>query len=353
MRHTKPGGSALTVAVKKLAIVGGFDAAHIGGSFVRAAADMPLDMLTFNVGEAWSGSRLHRALSWRLADRKPPRLRDFSKKVADTCERVRPDVLIATGAAPLRAQELRRLRAIGVACVNYSTDDPWNRVSRARWFLQALPEYDVVLTTRRSNIDDLRALGCRHVRYLPFGFDEYIHLPATPPYLLPAHDILFVGGADYDRVQFVKELLGVGCKPALVGAYWERWGATRPYALGSRSPQEITQITASAKVNLCLVRRANRDGHVMRTFEIAAIGGCMLVEDTLEHREIFGDDGVRVRYFSTPLEAAERARDLLGDGFERARLTTAARAHIAIVGKNTYGDRLISILDAAGHVGLS
>ena len=54
----------------------------------------------------------------------------------------------------------------------------------------------------------------------------------------------------------------------------------------------------AAKVNLCLVRRAKRDGHVMRSFEIAAVGGCMLAQDTDEHREIFGPEGEAVRLFS-------------------------------------------------------
>ena len=75
---------------------------------------------------------------------------------------------------------------------------------------------------------------------------------------------------------------------ALVGGYWERYPAFRAQALGIKPPEIIRALTASAKVNFCLVRRANRDGHVMRSFEIAATGGCMVAEDTVKHREIFG-----------------------------------------------------------------
>jgi spore maturation protein CgeB len=120
----------------------------------------------------------------------------------------------------------------------------------------------------------------------------------------------------------------------------------RAHALGQQPPEQLCALTAAAKVNLCLVRRANRDGHVMRSFEIAALGGCMLAEDTEEHREIFGGDGECVVYFRNPAEAADRARRLLGDAAERARLACAVRARV-VQGAHTYRDRLVTMLRAA------
>jgi hypothetical protein len=87
------------------------------------------------------------------------------------------------------------------------------------------------------------------------------------------------------------EFMRHGPSVKVAGGYWEKYPALRTHALGLKPPEIIHALTAAAKVNLCLVRRANRDGHVMRSFEIAAIGGCMLVEDTEEHRAIFGGDG--------------------------------------------------------------
>jgi spore maturation protein CgeB len=158
--------------------------------------------------------------------------------------------------------------------------------------------------------------------------------------------VLFVGGADLDRASFMSEFLRTGPRVALVGGYWERFPAMRPYALGQRTPEVLRWLTAAAKVNLCLVRQANRDGHVMRSFEIAAVGGCMLAEDTAEHRELFGPDGESVVYFRTACEAAERARSLLADRAERARLSEAVRARVS-GGAHTYRDRLSSMLRLA------
>ena len=84
----------------------------------------------------------------------------------------------------------------------------------------------------------------------------------------------------------------------------------------------------------------------MRSFEIAAVGGCMLAQDTDEHRGIFGPEGEAVVYFRDAKEAAQRAHALLCDSSERKRL--AAGLHRCIVGgAHTYAHRLATMLGIA------
>ena len=334
-----------------LAIVGNAGGTNIGESLRAAALASGHRVQFFNAYEANAGNRFVRAFYWRVLGRRPVRLKRFAAAVVERCAAARPQVLLATGAAPLDARALLALRRLGTVCVNYSTDDPWNPGSRAEWHLRALPHYDAVFTPRRANMDDLRRLGCKDVRYLPFGYDERLFSPSPAGNDRAAdeqggHGVLLVGGADAERVSFMKALADQGLPISLVGDYWHRYAATRAYALGHKAPDEVRRLTATAKVNLCLVRRANRDGHVMRTFEMAAIGACMLVEDTDEHRAIFGPDGECVRYFADAGEAAARARALLGDPVERSRLASAVQRLIGS-GGHTYGDRLQAMLRAA------
>jgi spore maturation protein CgeB len=218
---------------------------------------------------------------------------------------------------------------------------------RAKWYLHALPHYDVVFTPRRSNIEDMLQLGCREVRYLPFGYDEFLFNSSLGPATAESPpEVLFVGGADRDRIAFMNEFMGDGPIVSLVGGYWPKERGLRKYALGLKGPAELFALTEAAAVNLILVRRANRDGHVMRTFEAGAIGGCLAVEDTLEHREIFGDDGESVRYFRTPSEAAKLCRSLIARPAERMRLSAAVKTRIR-KGANTYADRLKSMIAEA------
>jgi spore maturation protein CgeB len=268
--------------------------------------------------------------------------------VSQACCEHPPNVLIAIGRAPLTADTLKLLREKGAVCINYSSDDPFNPNHYAKWHLRALPEFDLVFTTRRANIRDLQELGCEDVRWLPFGYDDELFKLTRPAGNQLKYDVLFVGGADGDRVEFISEFLKSGISIGLVGDYWKSYRATRSYALGHKSPPELCRLTATANINLCLVRRANRDGHVMRSFEMAAIGACMIVEDTDEHRAIFGSDGDAVRYFRTPGEAAVLAKALLVDSRERARLRACAYDRISTC-RHTYRDRLVSILEAAAQ----
>jgi hypothetical protein len=331
----------------KLALLGTLDGTHIGGSFARGAARLGIESIVFDAEQAAAGPRLLRSLFWHLGDRRPLHLDRFSNELVETCARAKPNILIATGMAPLTEAALRKLRQWGIVSVNYSTDDPWNPAVRSKWHLRALPSYDFVFSPRQSNLNDFRRLGCAKVHYLSFGYDDSLFSSTEYFGDFHAHDVLFVGGADPDRVAFMTEFVRYGPLVKVAGGYWERYPAFRAHALGLKPPSIIRGLTAAAKVNLCLVRRANRDGHVMRSFEIAAIGGCMLVEDTEEHRSIFGNDGDSVRYFRTPEQAATLARFLMDHPAERARLAASVRDRVCRHA-HTYRDRLRTMLDIAG-----
>lgn len=287
-----------------------------------------------------------RRTAWWLLGHRPPRLASFSADVLRICQQLRPRYLLTTGLAPVNRMALEAIGSLGINRLNYLTDDPWNPAFRARWFFEALPMYDTVFSARRANMADLERLGCRAVRYMPFGFDPKLCYPqpadASESSRLVA-DILFVGGADRDRIPFIAALAAAGFSTALYGDQWERFPETQPHYCGYADPQTLRQATGAAKIALCLVRRANRDGHVMRSFEIPAIGACMLVEDTQEHREIFGPDGEAVVYFRSIPEMIDKARWLLDRPAERQRLAAAAHTRIA-AGRHTYQDRLAAML---------
>jgi len=198
--------------------------------------------------------------------------------VLDECDRSNPGTIVTTGLAPIDAAALTAVGRRGIRRINYLTDDPWNPGFASSWFFDSLPKYDRVFSPRRSNLIDLEELGCRDVEYLPFAFDPRLSYPGSDSAANSdrnlASDVIFVGGADQDRLPFISALCRSGHRVALYGDYWRRFSATRANARGHVNPEVVRNATAAAKVALCLVRRANRDGHVMRTFEIAATGTC-------------------------------------------------------------------------------
>jgi hypothetical protein len=204
-----------------------------------------------------------------------------------------------------------------------------------------------VFTPRRANVPDFLATGCRKVSLLNFAYDpELIGLPfgIEPPGTdRPDHDVLFVGGADRDRVPIIAGLIEAGLRVRLIGAYWRRYPQLASFSPGTAEPRTVALETRAAPVNLCLVRRANRDGHVMRSYEIAAAGGFAVVEDTPDHRDIYGPEGQCVLYFTNTQEAAAKIQWALDNPGERHRMQRAAHNRVT-QGANTYADRLEHIL---------
>jgi hypothetical protein len=266
------------------------------------------------------------------------------------CEQRQPGVLVSTGIAPLDAKALRSINALGIRTINFLTDDPWNDAHRAPWFMEAVTQYDIVFTPRTANLDDLQSAGCRRVKHLPFGYAPDVHFP-DPPRTESEHtrfdaDVIFAGGADADRIAWMAPLIAAGFRVALYGGYWDRHAQTRSSARGMADAATLRKAIGGGAVALCLVRQANRDGHSMRSFEVPAIGACMLVEDTGEHRQIFGEPGGAVEYVASPDAAVERVGGLLCDRDERRRLNQSVHSLITS-GHHTWSDRLKTMLQEA------
>lgn len=331
----------------RLLIVGNPDPVHVGSHFYSAAGLLRIETRLCDSREAFDAPAWRQKTDWWMRGRRPARLPEFSARVLQVVRTFAPDVVLTTGVAPVDASSLKTIGELGAARVNFLTDDPWNSAHRAPWFLDALKRYDHVFTPRAANVADLQTCGVRTVSILPFAFAPEQHFP-EPPSADDASwqsDVMLAGGADRDRVEAVMPFIRAGFRVALYGGYWDRYPETRDAARGLLDAGGLRRATAAARVCLGLVRRANRDGHSMRTYEVPAMGGCLIVEDTADHRALFGADGEAVAYFASPEEAIEKTAALLRR--EDLRRDLARRAHaIVTTGGHTYADRLRSMLQA-------
>lgn len=328
----------------KLLIVGNPAPEHIGNHFkIAAESESGFQHVSMmDVRAAASSSLWVNRIFWHLFDRSLPHSGAFNRRVLECCRREKPDILLSVGINPLRKEVLEQIKGSGTVLLNYLTDDPWNPQHKSRRCLKALPVYDQIFSVRRSNLEDLKHLGCPNVYFLPFAYAPHIHFNEDEAECenVESYDVLFVGAGDCDRLLFAKAIQDKGFSLGLFGGYWNRFPALRRQTKGyAADPGMVRKLTRRAKISLCLVRRANRDDNVMRTFEIPASGGCPLVEDTPFHRELFGEEGDCVLYFKEPEDMMLKIDKLLSDESLRNRLKDNAHRKVT-QGEHTYGHRL-------------
>jgi len=333
--------------MKRVVLVGNPEEHHVGAHFLAAARQLGLETTLLDARDAHSGSLWLNRFFHRVLSRRPAHLNRLSKRLVQLCRKSQPELLLVTGISAPHFKALNEIGKMRIHRVNFLTDDPWNSSNGAAFFWPAMTEYDVIWSPRRSNLEDLRRHGCRRAAYLPFGYNPALHFPEMPE--SPEErkrfdcDVVFVGCADADRLPVARALLRTGLDLHLYGGYWDRDAELRPHWRGFARGRDLRLAVGVAKVNICIGRRANRDGHAMRSLELPAMAACLVAEDTEEHREMLGNEGETAIYFKTAAEMAEKAKWLLKHPAERERLKKAVHQHVT-AGRNTYADRLTRIL---------
>jgi spore maturation protein CgeB len=339
----------------RILLVGNGQAHQVGAFFLRALGSGE-DEYAFVDESRYFGkitaSWFHR-LAFHLLGR-PLNYRQFNHDILGLGLRFKPQIIIVIKGAYLSPGVLARLRQeTPSVLINYATDDPFNPVVATRDLLSGIPEYTLYACTKRNMINDVVQAGCLQAVFVPFGYDPSFHF-WEPPLTAEekkrfASDVVFIGGADADRVPIFRMLIKTYTMDLhLYGGYWNREAHLRQYYHGWAVGRDYRMALSGTKIALGLVRRANRDGHSMRTFEIPACGAFMLAERTDEHLEFFEEDK-EAGYFGSNEELIEKTQYYLKHDAERQRMAEAAQTRLR-QGHHTYRDRLLTILEAASSL---
>jgi spore maturation protein CgeB len=322
----------------------------LGASFRSALTQLGHEV--FVADESWAYSffdrRPFRTL-WRPWIGSQPSARALFRRILlRTCARAKPQLVLATQGGALDAELLAELRdAVRVPCTVFSTDDPFNPNVSSPKLIEALPLWDAIFTPRKSNLESLRRHCPGTVAYLPWGYDPDIYFPERPQTEEEAipfrSDVVFIGVIDGDRVPYLDPL--AECPNLRVSFYGGPSRYTRRFRRihkGLVLGQRYRFALSMSKVALCLVRKANSDGHVMRTFEVPACGAFMLAERTPDHAEMFREDEEAV-FFGSPAEMVDKARYYASHDAARRRIAERGYARVTS-GHNSYADRLRCLL---------
>jgi len=302
-----------------------------------------------------SGALLNRAAN-RVLRRPSVDLKGLNSELLRQVRSFAPEIVLIAKGAFLTPATLAVVKAESDAVmINYATDDPFNPRVSTQYMRDSIPFYDVYACTKLAIMDDVNRAGCVCVAYVPFAYKPEVHFPERSATEAERRkfesDVAFIGGCDEDRAPFFTRLLAAipSLNLALYGSNWDRWPSLRRYWRGFAVGRDFRLALGETKVAINLVRRANRDDHVMRTFEIPACGAFMLAERTDTHVAHFGEARAAA-YFDSPSEMIARVEYFLNDASARNMIRQHGLRVVA--GRDTYYERLRTIMEIAETTGL-
>lgn len=291
-------------------------------------------------------------LAYRL--RLPPDLAGANKALAEQA-RGGVDVVILDNARSIRAATLAAVRrhAPGARLIWYSEDDSMNPIHRTRWLEGCMPWFDLWVTTKSFNAQpgEVPALGVRRVLFVHNSFCPHDHAPLTltqEERQRFAAPISFIGTYEEPRANDLLALAQAGLTVRVWGNGWQSMSGTDPNLIIEGRAiygDDYRRAVAASGINLCFLRRGNRDLQTCRSLELPAMGVFMMHESSAEMEKLFTPDGEAV-YFSRMEELIDKARHWLADEAGRQRVAAAARRR-AVEGGHSHHDRWRDILAQA------
>ena len=261
------------------------------------------------------------------------------------------DVLWLDKALMVGLATLQQFHSLCPAAVitGYSPDDMGSRHNQSRQFLQALPHYDVYFTTKSFGVAELGALGCPRAEFVGNAYDVHVHRPlevTKAERTLLGAPVGFIGTGELERAKSCAFLAEQGIPVKVWGDRWDEFQRrTRgKFTVGGRSRygDDYVKTICAFDINLCFLRKINRDFQTQRSVEIPACGAFILAERTQEHLALF-EEGKEAEFFSSNEELLRKVRYYLEHPLERRAVADAGRKRCLSSGYS-YHERLKAML---------
>lgn len=268
------------------------------------------------------------------------------------------DVLWLDKALSIKRSTIQRLKRINSNCsiVGYSPDDMCgNKNNQSKRFWKHISEYDIYFTTKSFLVDEMQKMGCKRVEFIDNAYDSETHKPmqlAEKDKKQMGGPVGFIGSWEHERAQSLFFLAKNDFQVRVWGDGWKKCKIKHPnlrIEYKSIWGSDYARVICSFDINLCFLRKANRDLQTTRSVEIPACGGFMLAERSTEHLELF-EEGKEAAFFSSDEELLEKLKYYLSHPQVCRRIATAGRERCVKSGYSNQ-DRLKEMLEKIEGIG--
>ena len=252
--------------------------------------------------------------------------------------RMAPAIVFVEKGLMFRAETMHALKTRGIKIIHWFGDDFLNPINNSQMFFEGIGLYDAHITTKSYNVAELVARGARNVTFIDNSFEPSVFYPRS---ILPGDRkrlgaaVGFIGEYERERAESLLFLASHGIKVRVWGEGWlghkrlrnenilldgrGLWGEDYPVAI------------CSIGINLCFLRKTNRDLQTTRSLEIPACGAFMLAERTSEHTRLF-KEGQEAEFFSSNQELLAKVTQYLDDAVMREKIAKAGYERCATSG---------------------
>lgn len=286
-----------------------------------------------------------RKLLWKCSPSSVVRYLDW--RLVSCAVDFKPNLVIVVSGNRVSRHALLSIKSLTSAVLfHFYNEDFYNRHNTGRFLREAAAVYDHFFTTKSFNVRELPSDGVVNVSYIPHGYRPNCHYPVKPSSADVARfgaDVAFVGTYEVQRAAMLSYLSDYDLR--VWGNNWNQARGLIPkhhienLAVYCR---DLSLVLNCTKINLAFLRKANRDLHTSRTFEIPACGAFQLSERTSEVLCYF-DENKEIACFESIEELEDKIVYYLNHEAEREKIRTAGFDRCAR-SRYSFTDRLDSLL---------
>jgi hypothetical protein len=233
----------------------------------------------------------------------------------------------------IRSQFIKKLKSESNTIVHFTPDTAFTH-NQSKFFYDALPLYDYLITTKSFEKRFYHAKKVKHLLYCTQGYDPALHRIYNS--FNEKDGIAFVGQYEEWRAEVIARLLERNLNIKLAGADWKAFAykfrnkSNLSYLGSGLFGEAYARLISGSLIGLGLLAKRFPELHTTRTFEIPACGTLLATERNEETETFFLED--EALFFSEIEELVEKIESVLADKELLRNLTDNGHRKITTVG---------------------
>lgn len=246
---------------------------------------------------------------WRKLSWGPPISR-LNRDILISVKKNQPDIIFFEKALYIYPKTLQCIKEMGITIIHFSTDDQFNPKNQTRFYLNSINLYDIHITTKSYNVEELYHIGAKQVIFVNNATDEEIFKPLFDIDINEYKcDVGFIGTWEKERANSILYLAENGIEVRIWGPGWSNKSNLKHPNIRIENKYlrglEYVYAINATKINLNFLRKENRDLQTTRSIEIPSCKSFMLAEYSEEHVNLFKENSEAV-YFKDNIDLLDK-----------------------------------------------